>query len=152
MAAAQSILAERGGPMDAGGLFSQVFAAAPHLKQVVGKARRFCERNSDVLVFTAPASGGGGGGTVSLARRPGAGGVAGGFMFMCSPATEGECLRRALLGLQRNHLAKMQQIGPSTRLFLLNFKTRALHGPFRADGAAALDVVPDALLTNYRYY
>ena len=144
MAAAQSILAERGVPMDAGGLFSQVFAAAPHLKQVVGKARRFCERNSDVLVFTAPASGGGGGGTVSLARRPGAGGAAGGFMFMCSPATEGECLRRALLGLQRNHLAKMQQIGPSTRLFLLNFKTRALHGPFRADGAAALDVVPDA--------
>ena len=67
-----------------------------------------------------------------------------GFLFVCSGATEGECLTRGLFGLQGNKLRAMQTIGPDTSLFLLNFKTHALFGPFKAAGEPALDIVPDA--------
>lgn len=67
-----------------------------------------------------------------------------GFMFVCSGATESECLERGLLGLQGNKLASMGKIGPGTRLFLLNFRSHELFGPFKPDGKAALDIVPEA--------
>ena len=68
-----------------------------------------------------------------------------GFMFMCSRSTEAECLSRALLGLPRGSFAAMEnKIDDQTRIFLLNFQTREVFGPFRANGAAALDIVPEA--------
>jgi hypothetical protein len=143
VAAMCDLLGGNGGSMSAGPLISRLFTVDARFRPLVGKARHFCERHADVFVFT-----GGGDGTISLAQQRPARGAAArgvpGFMFMCSSATEGECLQRLLLGLQRKHLAKMQQIAPSTRLFLLNFQTRVVHGPFRTNRTAALDIVPEA--------
>jgi hypothetical protein len=67
-----------------------------------------------------------------------------GFMFVCSKETEAECLGRGLLGLQEKFLASMSKIGPTTRLFLLNFRSQELFGPFSPDGKPAVAIVPEA--------
>jgi hypothetical protein len=51
-----------------------------------------------------------------------------GFLFVCSPATEGECLSRKLFGLGAARFKQMQCIGEGTKIFLLNIKTRVVHG------------------------
>jgi hypothetical protein len=89
---------------------------------------------------------GGGGGR----GRGGAGGAQArdrsgpGFVFMCSNVTEPECLRRQLFGLPREQLSAMQTIGCDTQLFLRNFNTDIVHGPFCSVGPARLDIDPTA--------
>jgi hypothetical protein len=86
---------------------------------------------------TQPTAAAGSGGGGSSGNYPG-------FMFVCSSGTESECLRRALLGLQGHKFSSMSRIGPDTQLFLLNFNSHELHGPFQPDGAPGLDLVPEA--------
>ncbi|KAJ1448300.1 development and cell death domain-containing protein [Pelagophyceae sp. CCMP2097] len=68
----------------------------------------------------------------------------GGFIFLCDKKTRDEVFRRKLFGLPRNHLKHVKQITRTTVLFLLDFSRSELHGPFKAVGAAALDLEPEA--------
>lgn len=65
-------------------------------------------------------------------------------MFVCSNATQPECLRRMLLGSPESAWATMSSIRNGGIVFLLNFQTRQMQGPYLADGAAEFNAVPEA--------
>ena len=69
-----------------------------------------------------------------------------GYLFVCSSATEGECFQRQLFGLGAGRLQSMQSsiTTGSTPVFLLNFKTRVVHGVFESVGQPALNISSDA--------
>ena len=67
-----------------------------------------------------------------------------GYLFHCSNATEGDCMRLCLLGLPLGSLSSMREIGPSTALFLYNFQSKKLHGIFAPNGFAGRDLEPGA--------
>ncbi|KAH8075090.1 6-phosphofructo-2-kinase [Aureococcus anophagefferens] len=59
-------------------------------------------------------------------------GAAAGFIFLCDHKTRGEVFQRRLFGLPPNNLKDMHKIGPSTALFLYDFRQRELMGPMKA--------------------
>lgn len=67
-----------------------------------------------------------------------------GLVFVCSNATQPECLRRMLLGSPESAWATMSSIRNGGIVFLLNFQTRQMQGPYLADGAAEFNAVPEA--------
>ena len=74
-----------------------------------------------------------------------------GYVFVCSNATESECWSRSLFGSPLNELAKMQRsITQTTQLFLFNFQSRKLAGPFMATGMPEQDIVPAAWGGKFR--
>eukprot|EP01043_Picozoa_sp_COSAG02_P056031 COSAG02_NODE_6586_length_3476_cov_2.239266_2_plen_305_part_00 len=69
-----------------------------------------------------------------------------GYLFVCTSATEGECFSRQLFGLGSSRLQSMANgiRESSTPIFLLNFKTRIVHGVFEAVGRPAMNIEADA--------
>jgi hypothetical protein len=68
-----------------------------------------------------------------------------GYVFMSSSATCKECIDRSLLGGPAGSLRSMQQhIDGRTKLFLLDFDTKTVHGVFTAVARARMDIVQDA--------
>ena len=69
-----------------------------------------------------------------------------GYLFVCTSATESECFSRQLFGLGGSRLQSMSSAiaQHSTPIFLLNFKTRMVHGVFEAVGRPAMNIEADA--------
>jgi hypothetical protein len=84
------------------------------------------------------------------ARRAAAAGVTG-YVFMSSSATCAECVELSLLGCPASALRSMQQqIHQSTKLFLLDFDSKTMHGVFTAVGKPRMNIVPGAWATSGR--
>eukprot|EP00747_Dinoflagellata_sp_TGD_P099882 gnl/TRDRNA2_/TRDRNA2_167879_c0_seq5.p1 gnl/TRDRNA2_/TRDRNA2_167879_c0~~gnl/TRDRNA2_/TRDRNA2_167879_c0_seq5.p1 ORF type:complete len:1148 (-),score=292.16 gnl/TRDRNA2_/TRDRNA2_167879_c0_seq5:64-3486(-) len=68
-----------------------------------------------------------------------------GYVFMCSRATQKECEHLQLFGSPHGELKRMTQtITVDAKLFLLNFQTMKLMGPFTAFGEPSLNIAPGA--------
>eukprot|EP00929_Paragymnodinium_shiwhaense_P083807 TRINITY_DN44783_c0_g1_i1.p1 TRINITY_DN44783_c0_g1~~TRINITY_DN44783_c0_g1_i1.p1 ORF type:complete len:1098 (+),score=327.22 TRINITY_DN44783_c0_g1_i1:96-3389(+) len=69
-----------------------------------------------------------------------------GFVFLCTKSTQPEIERHALFGSPERDLAKMRQNikANDTRLFLLNYESRTLMGPFVAKIPPNKNIVPQA--------
>ena len=132
----------RAAPAPAASPFPPALAAAP--------------RPAAVPATRATGGGGGGDGWESAPRRekkpaakrpaaraapaPPSDGSAAGYIFLCDRKTRKEVFDRKLFGLPRNSLRAMEKIGPSTALFLYDFRSYDLMGPMKAVGKPALDI------------
>ena len=58
------------------------------------------------------------------------------YFFLCDPATEAECLTRQLLGTTSSNVEWALKIVPGNELFLYNFQTGDIWGPFEAVSTA----------------
>eukprot|EP00210_Caulerpa_lentillifera_P006128 g5855.t1 len=69
-----------------------------------------------------------------------------GFLFGCTKDTIDECLDRHLFGSPDSPTSRrlMTQIYPGSPLFLFNYTTRELTGPFAAVGQASRNLIPGA--------
>ena len=68
-----------------------------------------------------------------------------GYIFICSNATEAECLTLNLFGASQNDLHTMEvHINRQTRLFLFNYDSMVLMGAFHADGRPEYRISKDA--------
>ncbi|RLM58776.1 hypothetical protein C2845_PM18G08690 [Panicum miliaceum] len=67
-----------------------------------------------------------------------------GFIFMCSGATKSDCYRHRVLGLPRGRLEAVSRIQHGAALFLYDFDTKHLYGPYHADSDGGVDLVPGA--------
>ncbi|KAF8694235.1 hypothetical protein HU200_038369 [Digitaria exilis] len=67
-----------------------------------------------------------------------------GFIFMCSSATKPDCYRHRVLGLPRGGLEAVSQIRRGAAVFLYDFDTKLLYGPYQADSDGGADLVPGA--------
>mmetsp|Transcript_94110 Transcript_94110/g.201981 ORF Transcript_94110/g.201981 Transcript_94110/m.201981 type:complete len:982 (+) Transcript_94110:79-3024(+) len=77
--------------------------------------------------------------------RPGTGAAPRGYLFLCNNRTLKECESLRLLGSPMPEMSKMTEgIRPDTNIFLLNFETLLMVGPFAAVGAPQKDIVPHA--------
>jgi hypothetical protein len=65
-----------------------------------------------------------------------------GYIFLCSDATEDECLKRKLLGGTSSYLKYVKDLRTGDFLYLYNFNSKRLHGPFVAVGVAGTELVP----------
>ncbi|CAM0882090.1 unnamed protein product [Alopecurus aequalis] len=72
-----------------------------------------------------------------------------GFIFMCSGATKPECFRYRVLGLPRGRLDDVSRIRRGAGLFLYDFDSRYLYGPYRADSDGGLALEPAAFKGRY---
>ena len=94
------------------------------------------DAGSEVVLLTkAPEDGG-----ARAAPAPPSDGSAAGYIFLCDRKTRNEVFDRKLFGLPRNSLRAMEKIGPSTALFLYDFRSYDLMGPMKAVGKPALDI------------
>jgi hypothetical protein len=76
------------------------------------------------------------------------------FIFLCDMATEQECLDRKLLGtnpgeMHQHHYSKIK-IGDT--LFLYNFETGTLRGPYLAVTACQMNIEPTAWKKSRRNF
>ncbi|XP_052137293.1 uncharacterized protein LOC127755642 [Oryza glaberrima] len=67
-----------------------------------------------------------------------------GYIFMCSGATKPECYARGVMGQPRGRLPAVSLIRRGAALFLYDFDSRHLHGPYRAASDGGLDLAPAA--------
>lgn len=67
-----------------------------------------------------------------------------GYIFMCSGATKPECYARGVMGQPRGRLPAVSRIRRGAALFLYDFDSRHLHGPYRAASDGGLDLAPAA--------
>jgi hypothetical protein len=67
-----------------------------------------------------------------------------GYVFMCSDATENECLERHLLGGTTQYAAQIKNLKKGDAVYLYNFNQKRLHGPFVAMSGVQNNIVPDA--------
>lgn len=67
-------------------------------------------------------------------------------MFLCDESTEKECLERLLLGTSPNPkvLPTLQQVAPGDYLFLYNYESGRLRGPYVALTALTQNLEPNA--------
>ncbi|KAM0868785.1 hypothetical protein ACQ4PT_041119 [Festuca glaucescens] len=72
-----------------------------------------------------------------------------GFIFMSSGATKPECFRYRVLGLPRGRLDDVSRIRRGAGLFLYDFDSKYLYGPYRADSDGGLALEPAAFKGRY---
>nr|XP_051180134.1 uncharacterized protein LOC127294371 isoform X2 [Lolium perenne] len=72
-----------------------------------------------------------------------------GFVFMCSGATKPQCFSYRVLGLPRGRLGDVSRIRRGAALFLYDFDSKYLYGPYRADSDGGLDLEPAAFQGRY---
>ena len=54
-----------------------------------------------------------------------------GYMFMCTNETENACLSQTMLMTSAKELRSLRRdVGPTTKLFLCNYDTGTVHGPW----------------------
>jgi hypothetical protein len=67
-----------------------------------------------------------------------------GYIFLCSNATEDECLEKELFGGTKQYINKVPAVKIGDRLFLYNYISGRLHGIFSAISPAGMNIIPDA--------
>lgn len=67
-----------------------------------------------------------------------------GFIFLCSDATEDECLKKKLLGGRLLYHKYVRDLKKGDTLYLYNYNSKKLHGPFIATSGVQEDLVPTA--------
>ncbi len=67
-----------------------------------------------------------------------------GYIFLCSDATEDDCLKKKLLGGTSSYFKHVKDLQIKDSLYLYNFNSKRLHGPFVATSTPHLHIVPDA--------
>ncbi|KAK1646580.1 hypothetical protein QYE76_064385 [Lolium multiflorum] len=72
-----------------------------------------------------------------------------GFVFMCSGATKPQCFSYRVLGLPRGRLDDVSRIRRGAALFLYDFDSKYLYGPYRADSDGGLALEPAAFQGRY---
>ena len=58
------------------------------------------------------------------------------YFFLCDHTTEGECLTRLLVGTTESNIEWALKIEPGNYIFLYNFQTGDIWGPFQASSRA----------------
>jgi hypothetical protein len=58
------------------------------------------------------------------------------FLFLCDQATESECLARQLMGTPQANALWALDIKPGDYIYLFNYNTRFIRGPYRAVSGA----------------
>jgi hypothetical protein len=58
------------------------------------------------------------------------------FLFLCDQATESECLTRQLMGTPQANALWAMTIQPGDHIYLFNFNTRFIRGPYTAVSSA----------------
>jgi hypothetical protein len=58
------------------------------------------------------------------------------FIFLCDQATESECLTKNLMGVTQANALWAMSIKPGDNLYLFNFNTRIIRGPYAAISTA----------------
>ena len=68
------------------------------------------------------------------------------FVFLCNANTEQECLDRSLFGTPDGKIHKLylSRVAVGDQLFLYNYDTGTLRGPFTAKTACCSNLEPDA--------
>lgn len=54
------------------------------------------------------------------------------YLFLCSNSTQGYCLKNRIFGLARKYLSTVTEIRKGNDLFLYNYRSNRLFGPFKA--------------------
>ena len=67
-----------------------------------------------------------------------------GFIFGCKNETFQENMTRQLFGITKQHMHDVQNIMPTSALFLFNYNSKDLHGVFIPNGPAGLNLEPEA--------
>lgn len=67
-----------------------------------------------------------------------------GYIFLCSDATEDECLKRKLLGGGDSYFKHIKSLKIGDLVYLYNYNSKRLHGPFIASSVATKDLVSSA--------
>lgn len=67
-----------------------------------------------------------------------------GYIFLCSDQTEQECLEKSLFGGQEKYQGRVKGLQPGHTLFLYNYKSKKLHGVFKALTEVKKDIIPGA--------
>lgn len=75
-----------------------------------------------------------------------------GHVFLCSRATEQECLDRNVFGGTEKYQKQTGEINKGDTLFLYNYQTRKLHGTFVATTKAKRDIVAGAWSNSGKEY
>ena len=70
--------------------------------------------------------------------------MATGYLFLCSDATEEECMERMLFGGGEKYAKRVQGLKRGDKVFTYNFKSKKLHGLFEATTTLKKDIVPRA--------
>ncbi|PAN42826.2 hypothetical protein PAHAL_8G193200 [Panicum hallii] len=68
---------------------------------------------------------------------------------MCSGTTKSDCYRHRVLGLPRGRLEAVSRIQHGAALFLYEFDTKHLYGPYHADSDGGVDLVPGAFRGHF---
>jgi hypothetical protein len=68
---------------------------------------------------------------------------------MCSGATKPQCFSYRVLGLPRGRLGDVSRIRRGAALFLYDFDSKYLYGPYRADSDGGLALEPAAFEGRY---
>jgi hypothetical protein len=67
-----------------------------------------------------------------------------GYIFLCSDATEEECLERPLFGGTEKYVKRVTGLKKGHKLFLYNYSTKTLHGIFEAESEVQSNIVSKA--------
>ena len=76
------------------------------------------------------------------------------YVFLCDFTTEAECLDRKLFGTNpgEQHQHHYSKVVPGDTLFLYNFETGQLRGPYKAATACLMNIVPAAWKKSRRSF
>ena len=72
-----------------------------------------------------------------------------GYIFLCSSATEAECLRRNLFGGRNSYFGQVKNLKKGDKLFLYNYSDKRLTGTYIATTAVKENIVPDAWSSQF---
>ncbi len=72
-----------------------------------------------------------------------------GYIFLCSDGTENECLKRKLLGGGKSYFKHIKDLKIGDSVYLYNYNSKRLHGPFVASSVATKDIVSSAWGGDY---
>jgi len=75
--------------------------------------------------------------------------MAKGHIYLCSNATEDECLQRMLFGGTEKYKSEVSLAQIGDPLFLYNYISKRLHGKFKAVSENQLNIEPDAWLGKF---
>jgi len=67
-----------------------------------------------------------------------------GYIFLCSDATEQECLDKNLFGGQNKYEGRVRGLMKGNALFLYNYQSKKLHGIFIAESEVLNEIIPAA--------
>ncbi len=75
--------------------------------------------------------------------------MAAGYIFLCSNATEDECLQKNLFGGKKQYQSQTKQVKVGDVLLLYNYQAQRLHGEFVAISDSDFNIEPEAWSGRY---